>query len=388
VADRIHYLDCNGSTPVDPSVAEIHARTLAESYANPSATHSCGIRARRRLDAARSTVAASIGARPDEVFFTSGGSESNTWALLGSALARRRSTGGFGGHVIVSAIEHKSVLKAAEHLAELGVRVSVVGVGSSGSVDPGDVARALAPDTFLVSLMLANNETGVVQPVVDVAAISRAHGVRFHCDAVGALGKIGVDVGSIGCDLLSLSSHKLYAPKGCGVLYRRHGTPLEPLIHGCGQQAGMRGGTEDVPGCVAFARALERMAEGVFRAGATGELRDALWSAIRQRFPAAVRHGRGPILPNTLSVAFPGCDAHALQRELSARGIAVSVGAAGSGGAPSHVLAAMGVPAALARATLRISFGAQSTPASVDALIRALEACVVKSSQRRIEVER
>jgi cysteine desulfurase len=360
------YLDYNGSTPVDIQVREAHARWLDAGFGNAAAAHPEGQRARAAIAEARETIAAGLGAEAREIWFTSGGTESNNWALLGSAPRR-------GGHLIVSAIEHRSVLRTAEHLAAQGCELTVLPVGAAGVVAADDVVRELRPDTFVVSVMLANNETGVVQPAREIAAACRERGVRYHCDAVCVIGKLAVDVRAIDCDLLSLSSHKLYAPKGCGVLYVRGGVALRPLIHGCGQQDGMRSGTENTVGVVAFARAFERMREGAFRGAELEALRDRLWAGITACFPGALINGEDPRLPNTLSVSFPGFDAPGLQAELGRAGISVAAGAAASGGAPSHVLTAMGLPAERVRSTLRFSLGVHTTRATIDHVVLALE---------------
>lgn len=366
------YLDHNGSTPIDPRVAEVHARVLREVWGNASAAHGQGARARGWIERARASVAAGLGGEPDEIVFTSGGTESNAWALLGAAAAR-----GNRGHLIVSAIEHKSVLRTAEHLERQGVAVTRVPVGRGGAVEADAVRRALRADTFLVSLMLANNETGVLQPVAPVAEACRERGVMLHCDAVAAIGKVPVDVRALGCDLLSLSAHKLYAPKGCGVLWLRRGVELPPLIHGCGQQRGARSGTENTAGAAAFGLAFERLRQGAFHGRVPiRELRDALWRGIAERFPQAQRNGSGELLPNTLSVAFPGRRGADLQRALAEAGIDVAAGAAASNGEPSHVLVAMGLDPERAASTLRFSLGAGSVPATVETTLAALERVV------------
>jgi cysteine desulfurase len=370
------YLDYNGSTPVDGAVLEAHAAWIASGYGNASASHPEGLRARAAIAGARAAIAAGLGADPGEIWFTSGGTESNNWALIGSAPKR-------GGHLIVSAIEHRSVLRTAEHLAAQGCELTVLPSGRSGAVSADDVRRALRPDTFVVSVMLANNETGIVQPAREIAALCRERGVRYHCDAVCVIGKLPVDVRELGCDLLSLSSHKLYAPKGTGVLYVRRGVELRPLIHGCGQQDGMRSGTENTAGAVAFGKAFERMRDGAFRASEIGALRDRLWSKLHARFPNTVLNGDGERLPNTLSVAFIGSSAPELQAALGRAGISVAAGAAASGGAPSHVLTAMGLPLEQVRSTLRFTLGVHTTAATIDQLVRELETILTTASPTR-----
>ncbi len=361
------YLDYNGSTPVDPEVARIHGELLRTAFGNSGAGHPQGLAARAAIARGREAVARAIGARAEELVFTSGGTEANNHVFAG--VARRFG----GGHVVVGAMEHKSVLRPSERLEADGFARTVVRPGPDGAVTVDAVRAALREDTRLVSIMLANNETGVLQPVADVAAVCRERGVLFHCDAVAAIGKVPVDVGAIGCDLLSLSSHKLYAPKGSGVLFVRAGVELPAWQLGCGQQDGRRSGTENTAGVAAFGAACERMAAGAFHGRVPlGDLRDALWEGIRERFPDAARNGAGACLPNTLSVAFPGHRGCDLQAALGEHGISVAAGAAAAGAAPSHVLLAMGCDEDRARSTLRFSLGAETVPGTVEACLAAL----------------
>ncbi len=372
------YFDANGSTPLHPRVLDTCQGLLADLYGNPSAAHAEGRRARHAIDGARATIARAIGAAADEVWFTSGGTEANNWALLGCAAASPRR------HLVVSSIEHKSVLQTARELERRGYEIELLPVDSSGSVRRRDLEHALRPETLLVSVMTSNNETGVVQPVRELAELCRERAVLFHTDAVAALGKLPVDVRAIGCDLMSLASHKLYAPKGCGVLYVRKGVAIAPLIHGCGQQSGLRGGTENVLAVVGFARAIELSERGELGAPpALAALRDELWLAIRERFPQVLRNGAGSFLPNTLNVCFPGADACEVQAALAELGISVAVGAAAGGGAPSHVLSAMGLDAAHARASLRFSLGRSTTRESLGALVEALASVLAQPSAKR-----
>lgn len=371
-ADAETYLDCNGSTPVHPAVVEAVLPFLHGSFANGSAAHPGGLAVRAAIDASRAEAAAALGGSPDELVFTSGGSESNNHALLGVLAAR-----GGGGHLVVTAIEHKSVLATAAWLEMRGVAVTRVAPQRSGAVDPADVERALRPDTALVSVMLANNETGVLQPIEAIARTTRARGIPLHVDAVAALGKVPVDVRALGCDLLSVAAHKLYAPKGAGLLYVRSGVAIEPLVHGCGQQRGTRGGTENTLAAVGFGRALGLLARDEL-ASAPGEharvaaLRDDLHARILELVPDAQRNGSGPSLPNTLNVWFPGRPGHALQHALGARGVAVAAGSAATGATPSHVLCAMGASPSRAAESLRFSLGLTTTRASIDRAIEAL----------------
>lgn len=365
------YLDYNGSTPVDPLVRQAYLDALDGPIGNASAAHAAGSAARAAIDRARARIAAGIGASPEEIWFTSGGTESNNWSVLELAAAAPAPV-----HLVVSAIEHKSVLQSALRAQERGAHLTFVDPRRGGAVALEDVERALRPDTRLVALMLANNETGILQPVADVAALCRPRGIRVLCDAVAAVGKIPVDVRQIGCDFLSLSAHKLYAPKGVGVLYLRAGVPLPPFVVGCGQQCGMRGGTENTAGVVALGAAFERLGAGAFNADSTAQRTEQLWRLIERVHPQAQLNGEGPRLPNTLSVAFPGFDAAALQALLAQRGISVAAGAAASNGAVSHVLSAMRVPEHLARGTLRFSLGAGVTAAAVERASAVLADCL------------
>jgi cysteine desulfurase len=364
------YLDFAGSTPVEPDVAREASRWFESGFGNVAAGHPHGQQARESVERARTSVARALGAAPDEIAFTSGGTESNNWALFGSA------PDGGRGHIVVSAIEHKSVLNSARELERRGHALTLLRVGPSGVVDPAEVRAALRPDTFLVSLMLANNETGLVQPVREVAAACRAIGVRVHCDAVAALGKLPVSARELGCDLLSVSAHKLYSPKGCGALFIARGVELRPLIFGCGQQGGRRSGTENTPAVAAFGVACERLAAGDWSELASPCLRDMLWERVRSVAPEAEPNGAGERLPNTLSVSFRGLDASRLQFELAARGVSCTAGSAGAGCAASHVLLAMGAGEARARSTLRFTTGLRTTADEIESAARALDAAL------------
>lgn len=365
------YLDCNGSTPIHPAVRAACLPYLTGDFANGSAGHPAGLAVRAAIDAARASAAGAIGAREDEIVFTSGGSESNNHALLGMLAAHP------GRHLVVTAIEHKSVLSTATWLEQHGTTVTRVAPRASGAVDPADIERALRPETALVSVMLANNETGVLQPIEAIARTTRARAIPLHVDAVAALGKVPIDVRALGCDLLSIAGHKLYAPKGIGCLWIRAGTPIDALVHGCGQQNGRRGGTENTLGAVGFGKALEllaqdRLADEVGEHTRIAALRDQLFTRIRELAPQAERNGSGPSLPSTLNVWFPGRAGHVLQAELGARGIAVAAGSAATGATPSHVLTAMGATPARASESLRFSLGLPNTQTSIDRTIEAL----------------
>jgi len=367
------YLDYNASTPVHPAVREACQGFFDRCYANPSAAHAGGREARAALDAARATIARSLGAAPEEIFVTSGGTESNNWALTGSVAVARRLRPDVRPHLVLSRIEHKSVLSTARYLEQQGVELSWLEVGPAGRVALADVERALRPTTTLVAVMVVNNETGALQPAAEIGALCRQRGVRYLADAVCAVGRVPLDVRALNCDLLSLSSHKLYAPKGAGVLYLRRGVELDPLIHGCGQQSGMRGGTENPLPIVGFARALELDAAGAFPSRETlAALRDELWERIRRVAPEARRNGAAPFVGNTLNVTFPGRKAWELQAALAAQGLAVASACAGPGAEPSHVLRAMGLTDELASASLRFSLGAATERATLERVESAL----------------
>ncbi len=365
--DDFVYLDYNATTPVDPRVVDTVREALENLWGNPSSPHRRGRAARAAVEAARERVAACLGVAPSEVIFTSGGSESDTWALRGVVSATGRH------HVVTSAVEHPAVLETVRALERDGaVHATVVGVDRHGRVDPGDIAAALTPDTALVSLMLANNEVGTLQPVAEVAALCRRRGVLVHTDAAQAVGKIPVDADALGVDLVTVAGHKLYAPKGVGVLIVRRGVAIEPLIRGAGHEGGRRAGTENVPSIVGLGHACELAAADVGdEVGRLRRLRDDLERRLLEAVPASVRHGHpSERLPNTTSLAFPGVDANRLLARL-ADTVAASAGAACHTDAvhPSHVLTAMGVRPEVARSTIRLSLGRFSSETDVDAAV-------------------
>ena len=374
------YMDVNGSTPVHPEVARAALEVMQSTPGNPSAGHPEGRRARAAIDGARARIADAIGSHPEQILFTSGGTESNNWAVFSAARRALRASRSSSGHVIVSAIEHKSVLEAARALTRQGFEVTELAPAANGRLRVQDVEGAWRSDTCWVSIMLANNETGILQPVEEIARLCRTRGVAFHTDAVTALGKVPIDVHSLGCESLSLSAHKMYAPKGIGVLYARDPAALEPWMLGCGQQGGLRSGTENTSGAVAFGVAMDLMQAGRFGSGdRVGGLRDELWQRLSHSCPGLQRNGEGPCLPGTLNVAFPGHPAAELQKGLAAAGISVGVGASGSSGQPSHVLAAMGLDAERARCSLRFSLGHGTTSAAVARVVEVLESLLSTS---------
>jgi cysteine desulfurase len=363
MTDRI-YFDNAATTPLDPRVWEGMRPHLPQPWGNPSSVHREGREALAAVEAARRQVAELLGAEPGEIVFTSSGTEADNLALQGVLFA----AGLRDCHAISSAIEHPAVLACCRHLQRLGVALTLLPVDSQGLVDPADLERALRPETRLVSIMAANNVTGVVQSVEELARISRRHGALFHSDAVQAFGKIPLDVRRVPLDLVSLSAHKLYGPKGVGALYVRRGVSLTPLVHGGGQEEGRRSGTENVAGIVALGAAAElARAEMAAEAARLVQIRDRLIDAIIAMVPNAYLIGdRYCRLPGHICLGLSGmeCEAIKLLLELDGLGFAVSSGSACSShhaGQPSHVLEAMGFDAPRARGSVRITLGRFNT---------------------------
>jgi cysteine desulfurase len=357
------YLDNNASTPVLPEVLETMHPYFGERFGNASSIHHHGQDTRAAVERARESVATLLGCRSSEIVFTSGGTEGDNLALAGLAAA--------GDHVISSSIEHHAVLFACKHLEEIGCEVTYLPVDGRGLVDPGDVRRALRPNTKLISIMMANNETGVVQPVAEIGKIAAEADMLFHTDAVQAAAKIPINVKQIGCDLLSISGHKIHAPQGVGALYVGKGTRLQPLFYGGRHERSRRAGTENVPGIVALGRAAELAAQGLERGDDVKmtALRDRLQQGILAQVDEAGINGEGaPRVPNTTNIYFDHIEGEAMVIALDLRGLAVSTGAACSSGAiePSHVLTAMGLRSDRARASIRFSLGKQNTAEDVE----------------------
>ncbi len=361
------YLDYNATTPVAPEVLEAILPALRDLWGNPSSIHTVGRAARRALEGARGEVAELLGSEPDEIVFTSGGTESDNAALVGIAAALESR----GRHVIISSVEHAAVEESCRHLEARGWSITRVGVSTDGRVDPAAFADAFRPDTVLVSLMHAQNETGVLQPVAEVARLARARGIVVHSDTAQSVGKIPVRVSDLGVDALTVAGHKLYAPKGVGALYLRRGTPFAPYLRGAGHEGGRRSGTESVPMAVALGAASALASrEMVDRTAHLKSMRDRLESGLRARIPDLVIHGgRSERLPNTASVAIPGVDANALLSRLD--GVAAAAGAAchAGGTKPSRVLLAMGVAPDLALCTLRLTVGRPTRTEDVDGAV-------------------
>jgi cysteine desulfurase len=367
------YLDYNATTPLGPEALEAMLPYLREEFGNPSSIHAPGRRSRAAIDDARDRLAALIGARPHEIIFTGGGTESNNLGIIGLALAQESA----GRHLVTASTEHHAVLHAMEFLRHRhGFDVTVLPVNSGGRVDPDELAAAIRPDTTLVSIMSANNETGTLQPIAELAALCRERNVLFHSDMVQSFGKETVRPHELGVAALSLAAHKFYGPKGAGALFLRAGLPLTTLHHGGAHENQRRPGTENVAAIAGLAAAAEAADAGLeAEQDRQRDLRDWLWEGIRTEFPAAIRNGDpAHTLANTLNVSFPGADGETLLIGLDMEGISASSGSACMVGSvqPSHVLLAMGVPEKIAQATVRFSLGKLTTGAEIEAALTGL----------------
>ena len=369
------YLDNNATTPVLPGVLEAMQPYFGERFGNASSIHHHGQETRAAVERARESVAALLGCRASEIVFTSGGTEADNLAIFGLTKP--------GQHVISSTVEHHAVLNSCKHLEASGCEVTYVPVDGQGQVDPDGVRRALRPNTRIITIMMANNETGVLQPVEEIGSVAAEADVYFHTDAVQAAGKIAIDVKRMGCDLLSISGHKMNAPQGVGALYVRKGTTLRPMLFGGSHERSRRAGTENVPGIVALGKAAE-LAREAFAHGdieQMSRMRDHLEETILSEVESTGVNGRGaPRVPNTSSIHFDCIEGEALVIALDLKGLAVSTGAACSSGAiePSHVLTAMGMSPERARGTLRFSLGKQNTDEDIEFALSLISPTVAR----------
>ncbi|MFH1748830.1 MAG: aminotransferase class V-fold PLP-dependent enzyme [Planctomycetota bacterium] len=383
MSSPVTYLDNNATTRVDPRVVEAMTPLLGELYGNPSSVHHFGAQVAGKIEEARACVAKLIGARDSEIIFTSGGTEADNAALRGVLAARPSKK-----HVVISAVEHHAIFEPCEYFERQGYAVTKIGVDEQGRLDLTQLADSLRADTALISIMLANNETGVVLPVRQVCAIAKEHKVPVHTDAVNALGKMPVNVDDLGVNLLSLSSHKIYGPKGVGALYVRRGTPLRPLMIGGGQERGRRGGTLNAPGIIGLGAACALLAESMNETNdKIKTMRNEFEVELKRRYPDIYVLGEGTErLPNTCCVCFPGLSSEAILLLLSESGICVSSGSACSSGSvePSHVLLAMGTDPHTAQGEIRFSFGRFNTGADVQRLFEVLPAVLDKVASANI----
>ena len=365
------YMDNAGTTAVSPAVLEKMLPYFTECYGNASSIHSTGRDARRALNEARQKVAAALNCKPEEVYFTSGGSESDNWAIKGTAFANRKK----GNHIITSAIEHHAVLHTCHWLEKQGFEVTYVPVDEFGQVDPKDVEAAITDKTILISIMAANNEIGTLQPIEEIAQVAKAHKVLFHTDAVQAIGAIPIDVKKIGCDMLSLSGHKFHGPKGVGALYIRQGVRLDNFMHGGAQERGKRATTENIPGIVGLAEAITLATTNLEEKSARiAALRDRLIDGLTALPYVRLNGHRTNRLPNNCNVSVRFVEGEALLLRLDLAGVAASSGSACTSGSldPSHVLLAIGLPHEIAHGSLRLSLSDTTTQEEVDYVLSVL----------------
>ena len=382
---RSVYLDHAATTQVLPEVVEAMLPYFTERYGNPSSVHAWGRSAHQGMEGARRQVATVLGCRPREVVFTSGGTEADNLALKGVAWAYKR--GGFEGksprmgpgHIIISSIEHHAILHSAEELEHHGFDTTVLPVDKYGMIDPDAVGRAMRPDTILVSIMYANNEIGTIQPVREIAEVAHAGGALFHTDAVQAGGSLDINVDNLGADLLSLSAHKFYGPKGVGVLYIKAGSSVLPIQHGGSQESRRRASTENVPGIVGLGAALTRAHQSLdSNATYMRDLRDRLTTGVQQIGNVHLMGHPEQRLPNNANFCIEGVEGETMLLKLDMRGIGASSGAACASGStePSHVLRALGISRELAQGSLRLTVGIDNTPEEIEYALSVLESCV------------
>ena len=370
------YMDNAATTAVKPEVVEAMLPYFTDIAGNPSSIHKAGRDARRAVERAREQVAKAIGCEKNEVYFTGGGSEADNWAIKGAALANQKK----GRHIITSAIEHHAVLHTCEFLEKNGFEVTYLPVDNEGFVRPEDVENAIRPDTVLISIMMANNEIGTIEPIAEIARIAKAHGVTMHTDAVQAVGAVPVDVKELGVDMLSLSAHKFYGPKGIGVLYIRKGVKVENLVHGGAQERSKRAGTENLASIVGLGKAIEMATEDLpAHMERLSAMRDRIIDGVLEAIPYCRLNGpRANRLPGNVNISVEYIEGEALLLRLDLAGIAGSSGSACTSGSldPSHVLLAIGLKHEVAHGSLRLSLGDFNTDADVDAVLERLPAIV------------
>ncbi|HHW08127.1 MAG TPA: cysteine desulfurase NifS [Clostridia bacterium] len=365
------YLDHSATTPIRPEVVEAMTATLTEQFGNPSSIHSFGRAAKKLLEEAREQVALLIGARPEEIVFTSGGTEADNMAVIGTALANRKK----GKHIITSAIEHHALLDSCQWLEKNGFEVTYLPVDRDGLVRVDDVLEAIRDDTILISVMHVNNEVGTIQPIEEIGKIARERGIIFHSDAVQSVGKIPVDVNELQVDLLTVSAHKIYGPKGVGCLYIRKGTRIQPIHFGGGQERKRRPGTENMPGIVGFGKACELARLDLPEEQKLAVLRDKLIDGLLEKIPDCRLNGhRTKRVPTNVNISIRYVEGESMLLSLDLVGIAASSGSACTSGSldPSHVLLAMGIPHEIAHGSLRMTLGRDNTEEDVDYVLEQL----------------
>ena len=372
------YFDYAATTPTDPLVVEAMKPYFSETYGNPSSIHSFGRQARSAMEDARSSIAQFVGAKPEEIIFTSGGTESNNFALHGVVYANEKK----GNHIITSAIEHHAIIEPAQFLEKHGCSVTYIGVDANGTVSPAAIEKAITDKTVLISVMHANNEIGTIQPIKEIAAVAQKRGVYFHTDAVQTVGHIPVNVNKLGIDLLSLSAHKFYGPKGIGALYVRKGTRIAPFLRGGGQEKHRRASTENVPGIIGMAQALELCSQKMdAEAAQQTQLRDRLIAGLQKKIPTVYLNGHPTQrLPNNVNFSIGFVEGESMLLNLDMLGIAASTGSACTSGdlEPSHVLLAIGRPHELCHGSIRFTLGRFTQPQEIDYLLEQFPQVVSK----------
>jgi cysteine desulfurase len=369
---RIVYMDHSATTYTRREVIEAMVPYYAEHFGNPSSIYGIARESKKAIDSARAEVAAALGAEPDEIYFTSGGSESDNWAIKGVAYANRKR----GNHIITTQIEHHAVLHTCNYLEKDGFTVTYLPVDKYGLVDPAELEKAITDKTILITIMYANNEIGTIEPIAELAAIAKKHKIYFHTDAVQAIGNIPIDVSTQNIDLLSLSAHKFYGPKGVGALYIRKGVRIDNLIHGGGQERKRRAGTENIAGIVGLGKAITLVTSGIEGHNRKIQaLRDRLMKGILEKIPHAYLNGHPEKrLPGNINISFEFIEGESMLLWLDDEGICASTGSACTSGSlePSHVLLATGLPVEISHGSLRLTLGDVNTEADVDFVLEVL----------------